>query len=156
MDEQVKNIIAPSALEITPTHVQMGNKFAKTLFLFTYPRYLSTGWFSPIINYPDLLDIAIHINPVEASLALKNLRKKATQVEAQLMEEEEKGKIRNPILETAREDIESLRDALQQNRESMFSVSAYITLYADSQENLKKLEGQLTNMLESRLIYVKP
>jgi type IV secretory pathway VirB4 component len=156
MDEQVKNIIAPSALEITPTHLQMGNKFAKTLFLFTYPRYLSTGWFSPIINYPDLLDVTIHVNPIETSLAIKNLRKKATQVEAQLMESEEKGMIRNPILETAREDIESLRDALQQSRENMFSVGAYITIYADSLENLKKLEGRVINLLESRLIYIKP
>lgn len=156
MDEQVKNIVAPASLEITPTHLQIGNKFAKTMFLFTYPRYLSTGWFSPIINYPDLLDVAIHINPVEASVALKNLRKKATQVEAQLMESEEKGMIRNPILETAREDIESLRDALQQARESMFTVGAYITIYADSMDNLRKLEGQVINMLESRLIYIKP
>jgi type IV secretory pathway VirB4 component len=84
------------------------------------------------------------------------LRKKATQVEAQLMESEEKGMIRNPILETAREDIESLRDALQQSRENMFSVGAYITIYADSLENLKKLEGRVINLLESRLIYIKP
>lgn len=156
MDEQVKNIIAPSALEINTNHLRLGNKYSKTLFIFTYPRYLSTGWFSPIINYPDLLDVSIFINPVEATVALKNLRKKATQVEAQLMEGEEKGKIRNPILETAREDIENLRDALQQNREGMFSVAAYITLYAENSEALKKLESRVTNMLESRLIYAKP
>ncbi len=156
MDENVKNVVAPSALEINTNFLRLGNKYAKTLFIFTYPRYLSTGWFSPIINYPELLDVSIFINPVEASLALKNLRKKATQVEAQLMEEVEKGKIRNPILETARNDIESLRDALQQNRESMFSVAAYITMYAESSEGLHKLEAQVTNMLESRLIYAKP
>lgn len=156
MDERVKDIIAPAGVEINPNFVKLGDKYAKTLFIFTYPRYLTTGWFSPIINYPDLIDISIHINPVNAAQALKNLRKKATQVEAQLMEEEEKGKIRNPILETAREDIESLRDTLQTGQENLFTVAAYITIYADSIDNLKKLEDRLTNLLESKLIYTKP
>lgn len=156
MDENVKNIIAPAALEISPNELKLGNKFVKTFFIYTYPRYLSTGWFSPIINYPDLLDISIHVNPVDSAAALKELRKKATQVEAQLMEREEKGMVRDPILETAREDIESLRDSLQQGRENFFSVGCYLTFYADSAENLKKLEGRVTNVLESRLIYAKP
>lgn len=156
MDENVKNVIAPAALEIATDHIKLGNKFAKTFFIFTYPRYLSTGWFSPIINYPDLLDISIVVNPVDSAAALKNLRKKATQVEAQLMERESKGMIRDPILETAREDIESLRDALQQGRENFFSVGVYLTIYANTLEDLEKLQNRLTNILESRLIYAKP
>jgi len=156
MDERIKDIIAPAGVEISPNYIKLGNKYAKTLFIFTYPRYLTTGWFSPIINYPDLIDIAIHINPVDAAQALKNLRKKATQVEAQLMEEEDKGKIRNPILETAREDIETLRDTLQTGQENLFTVAAYITIYAETPENLKKLESRVSNLLESKLIYTKP
>lgn len=156
IDESVKNVIAPAALEISTDHIKIGNKFAKTFFIFTYPRYLSTGWFSPIINYPDLLDISIVINPVDSAAALKNLRKKATQVEAQLLERESKGMIRDPILETAREDIENLRDALQQGRENFFSVGVYITMYATTLEDLEKLQNRITNLLESRLIYTKP
>jgi type IV secretory pathway VirB4 component len=156
MDENIKNIIAPAALEIATDHIKIGNKYAKTFFMFTYPRYLSTGWFSPIINFPDLLDISIVINPVDSAAALKSLRKKATQVEAQLIERESKGMIRDPILETARADIESLRDGLQQGRESFFGVGVYITMYASSLEDLEKLQGRITNLLESRLIYIKP
>ncbi len=156
MQEEIKNIIAPSALEITPNYLRLGTQFVKTIFVFTYPRYLATGWFSPIINFASLLDIAIFVNPVETPLALKNLRKKATQIEAQLMEQQEKGLIRNPILETARQDIESLRDSLQQSRENLFSVAVYITMYADTQEQLNKAEMEINNILESRLIYAKP
>ena len=88
MNEEIKNVIAPSALEVTPNYLRLGSKYVKTLFIFTYPRYLSTGWFSPIINFPDLLDVGIFVNPVDPAAALKNLRKKATQVEAQLIEQE--------------------------------------------------------------------
>lgn len=156
MNDQIKNIISPAGIEISPNYLKLGNKYAKTLFVFTYPRYLSTGWFSPIINFPDLLDISIFINPIDSRSALKQLRRKATQIESQLVERQEKGLIRDPILETAQQDIESLRDALQQARENMFAVAAYITLYAENVEALEKLEGKITNLLESRLVYVKP
>jgi type IV secretory pathway VirB4 component len=156
MNEEVKNIIAPSAIEITPNQLRLGTKLAKTIFVFTYPRYLSTGWFSPIVNFPGLLDISIFINPVETPIALKNLRKKATQIEAQLMEQQEKGLVRNPVLETANQDIEALRDSLQQARENLFTVGVYITMYGETQEALDKIETEINNILESRLIYAKP
>lgn len=154
--EKLKDIIAPPAARVSSNYLQIGDKFAKTLFIFTYPRYLSTGWFSPIINLPDLLDISIFIHPVSTALALKQLRRKATQLQSQISEQEEKGLVRNPVLETAFQDVEMLRDSLQQARENLFNVGLYITIYADSEENLSKLESQITSLLESRLIYLKP
>lgn len=156
MDSQIKNIIAPAGIEISPGTIKIGTKYAKTLFVFSYPRYLSTGWFSPIVNYPDLLDVSIYVNPVDSTYALKQLRKKVTQVEAQLAERAEKGLIRDPILETAEQDIESLRDGLQQAQEALFAVGVYITFYGDSLEQLEKAEGKITNMLEGRMVYLKP
>lgn len=154
--KEIKNVIAPPAIQVTPNYLKIGDKFAKTLFIFTYPRYLSTGWFSPIINMPDLLDISIFVHPVETALAVKQLRKKATQIQAQLSEKEEKGLIRDPILETAFQDVESLRDSLQQARENLFNVGVYITIYAGTPEDLTKLESRINSILESRLIYMKP
>ena len=155
MQEDIKNLIAPPALEINSNYLKLGGKFAKTLFIFTYPRYLATGWFSPFINLPELLDISIFIHPVDTALALKNLRKKSAQVQAQISEQEEKGLVRNPVLETALQDIESLRDTLQQSRENLFNIGVYITIYADTLENLNKIEAQINNLLESRLVYAK-
>ena len=140
-------MIAPPALEVDSDHLRLGSKITKTLFLFTYPRYLSTGWFSSIVNVPDLLDVSIFIHPMETPLALKNLQKKAAQIQAQINESEEKGQVRNPMLETAIRDIETLRDSLQQAEENLFSVSVYITLYADDQKSLDKLESSVNSLL---------
>lgn len=154
--ESVKNLIAAPALEINANYLKLGNKFVKTIFIFTYPRYLSSGWFSPIINLAELMDISIQIHPVDTALALKNLRRKVTQIESQIIEQEEKGLVRNPILETAYQDVESLRDSLQQARENLFNIAIYITIYGDSLEELSKLEAVINNLLESRLTYAKP
>ena len=155
-NKEFSDIIAPSALEVNANYLKLGKRFAKTLFVFTYPRYLATGWFSPLINSPELMDISIFIHPVNTAIALKNLQKKTAHVEAQILEREKKGLVRSPVLETALRDIEYLRDTLQQSTEQLFNVGVYITLYADTLEELNKLEDKITNLLESRLIYSKP
>jgi type IV secretory pathway VirB4 component len=154
--EDLLNIIAPSGVEISANYIKIGDFYAKTLFIFTYPRYISTGWFSPIINMPTMMDISIFVHPMSTALALKNLRKKVTQIEAELSERQEKGLIRDPVLETAYQDIETLRDALQQAREKLFEVGVYITIYAETLEELKKIEDLIINTLEGKLVYTKP
>ncbi|MCL5017084.1 MAG: ATP-binding protein [Patescibacteria group bacterium] len=154
--KNIIDIIAPAAVEVNSNFIKIGDKLAKTLFIFSYPRFLSTGWFSQIIDMPDLIDISIFVHPIETNLALKQLRKKAAQVESQIYEKQEKGVVRDPMLETAFQDIEGLRDSLQQAREQLFNVSVYITIYAETIEQLNKLEGRITNLLESRLVYIKP
>lgn len=153
--EDLANVIAPAGLEINSNYLKLGDYFVKTLFVFTYPRYVSSGWFSPIINLAEMLDISIFVHPMDTALALKNLRKKVAQIEAEISEKQEKGVVRDPVLETAYQDIESLRDALQQAREKLFQVGVYITIYGASLEELNKLENTIETTLEAKLVYVK-
>jgi len=154
--QDVKKIIAPAGAQVSPNFLKIGNKIAKTFFILSYPRYLSSGWFEPIINLPNLFDISIFINPVDTGIALKNLRKKAGQLESEMNEEQQKGLVRNPVLETAINDVEGLRDSLQQSQEKMFNTGVYITIYADDQDELTRLESKITTMMEAKLIYIKP
>ena len=97
----------------------------------------------------------MYINPIDTSVALKNLRKKVAQVESALVIKEEKGQVRDPILETAYKDLENLRDQLQTAQEKLFQYALYITIYEDEVAELDKTENQIRNMLESRLVYAK-
>lgn len=155
-EKEIKKIIAPSAVELNANYAKVGNKYLKTIFVFSYPRFLSSGWLNQIINLANLLDISIFIHPVDTAIALKNLRKKAAQIEAQIMEQEDKGMVRDPLIETAFTDVDSLRDSLQQAREKLFGVGLYITLYGDTPDDISKLEAKITGMLENKLVYIKP
>ncbi len=154
--EELKNVLAPSSLEINQVYLRISETYSKTLFLLNYPRYLSTGWFSPIINLPEIMDISIHIEPVSSAKTLKSLERKVTEVEVQISDREEKGYIRDPLIETAERDMEALRDNLQQGIENIFRMSVYITIYADTLDHLKKLETKVISILEGRLVYMKP
>jgi len=152
----MKDIIAPSSFTTTSDYMKLGGKLAKSFFIFSYPRYLSTGWFSPIINMDTPMNIAIHIHPIDTGLILKQLRKRVTEVAAELSEREEKGLIRDPTLEIAYQDLEALRDKLQTAQERMFKFGVYLTVYGDTVQQLRDIETNLRSILESRLIYIKP
>ncbi|TSA45447.1 DUF87 domain-containing protein [bacterium] len=151
----VTDLIAPSAIRFNSSFFQVGDTFAKTIFATTYPRYLQTSWFSPIINLDIPMDISMFVHPIETVEIMKSLRRSVTQVESQIHMEAEAGKVRDPVLETALQDIESLRDQLQQGTEKFFKYGLYITIYANSKEELDKSARNIESLLEARLVYVK-
>lgn len=152
----IKDIIAPASIKITGNYLQFGERLAKVFFIFSYPRYLSTGWFSPVINLDVPMDISFFIHPADTSKILKELRKKITAVQAEMMEREEKGLIRSPELEIAYRDMEVLRNKLQTAQERMFHFGLYLTIYGDTEKELREIETTLRSILEGRLIYIKP
>lgn len=152
----VRDLIAPPAIKITPTSMQIGSLLSRTYFVIAYPRYLSTNWFAPIINIDFAMDIAFFVHPIDTGEILKNLRKSATQVQSQIHIEAEDGKIRNPVLETALEDIESLRNKLQQGTEKFFRFGLYMTLYGTDDHDLNDKCQEVESILEAQLVYAKP
>jgi conjugal transfer ATP-binding protein TraC len=153
---KLQDLLAPSAIKITPQYIRIGETLAQTLFVITYPRYLHSNWFSPIINIDMPMDISMFIHPIDTYSILKTLKKSATQVQSQIHIEEAGGKIRDPGLETAMQDIDELRDKLQQGTEKFFRYGLYITVYGQNEKDLEKLSKSITAILEAQLIYVKP
>ena len=152
----VRDIIAPPFIGVLQDHIKLGERFAKSFFIFSYPRYLNTGWFSPVIDLNTPMDVSFFIHPVGSELILKKLRKKITEVSSEILERQEKGLIRDPALETAYRDIETLRDNLMTAQEKMFRLGIYITIYENSEKELRDTELTLRSIFESRLIYIKP
>ncbi len=153
---ELKDIIAPSALKITPKELNLGEKMVRTFFVISYPRYLNESWFSPIINLDKVYDISIFIHPVETGKVLRQFQKKVAEVQSQINTREEKGLVRDPVLDTAYQDLEQLRDSLQQAQEKLFDVGLYISVYGNSEQELDKGESEIRSILESKLVYLKP
>ena len=150
------DIIAPASIEISSDCLRIGERYARSYFIFSYPRYLTTAWLSPVINLDVPIDISFFIHPVDTSSYLKLLMKKVTEVQSEIMEREEKGLVRDPVLEMAFKDLETLRDELQETKEKMFKLGLYLTVYADNKEEFRNIETTLRSILETRLVYIKP
>jgi type IV secretory pathway VirB4 component len=154
--QSLPETLAPAALSVSSNYLQIGPKFARTIFLATYPRYLNTSWLSPIINLDRAFDASIFVHPKSTAAVLKQLRDQLARLQAQAMEEASKGKVRDPILETAMADIEVLRDKLQQGTDKFFELGVYITIYENSVKELDETESKIKGLLEYQLIFAKP
>lgn len=153
---ELKDVIAPSALNILPKEVNLGGKKARTFFVISYPKFLADNWFSPIINLDKEFDISIFIHPIETAKVLRQFQKKVAEVQSQIMTREQKGFVRDPGLDAAYRNLEDLRDKLQQAEEKLFDVGIYLTIYGKSDQELEKIESEIRSILESKLIYVRP
>ena len=148
--------IAPAALKVSSREIVIGEKFARSFYTISYPRFLSDGWFAPIINLDKVLDASIFIHPVETEMALRTLQKKVAEVQSQINERESRGLVRDPLLDAGYQNIEALRDSLQQAEEKLFDVGLYLTLYGEAKEEIDRVEGEIRGILDSKLVYTKP
>ncbi|MEK7538708.1 MAG: DUF87 domain-containing protein [Patescibacteria group bacterium] len=150
------DVIAPSAVKINPKDINLGEKIVRTFFVTSYPSVVTDNWLSPLINLDKVFDISIYIHPVDTAGIMKKFERKVAEVQSQINMREQKGFVRDPMLEAAHRDLEDLRDRLQQAQEKMFDVGLYLSLYADTEEELMGVEAEIKSMLESRLIYLRP
>ncbi len=152
----LRDFIAPSSIEFTPTHFQLGTRYARTYYVYGYPRQVYTGWLSGMINTDEVLDLSMFIYPVESQVILENLRKKVGQLEAGLQIDAEKGKVRDPGKQAAIMDAEEMRDKLQVGEERFFRFGLYFTVYGSSMDELEFITHKIESMLGQQLVYSKP
>ncbi len=152
----LRDFIAPSSIEFQSGFFRIGTRYARTFYVYGYPRQIFTGWLSGMVNLDEVIDLSMFIYPVESQVVLENLRKKVTQLEAGLQIDAEKGRVRDPGKQAAIQDAEEMRDKLQVGEERFFRLGLYFTLYAGSQEELEFVTHKVESLLGQQLVYSKP
>ncbi|MFH2118688.1 MAG: ATP-binding protein [Candidatus Paceibacterota bacterium] len=151
----IQDIIAPEAIEVDFTYQKINSTYTRTLFVAGYPRAVPANWLSPLINYPNQASISMFIYPVDSSEVLDNLKRKITEMEAEIQSDVRAGKISNINTEIKLSDARSIREQLAAGAERFFQFGLYITLSSKSLEHLDKVTKNVQSMLGSLLIVSK-
>src|ERR1035437_1796029 len=152
----LRDFIAPSSIEFFGNYFQIGTRFARTFYVYGYPRQIYTGWLSGLVNLDEIIDMSIYVYPVESQVVMDNLKKKVTQLEAGLQIDAEKGRVRDPAKQAAIMDAEEMRDKLQVGEERFFRFGLYFTIYGSSLDELEFVSHKVESLLGQQLIYSKP
>lgn len=152
----LRDFIAPSSIILNNNDFQLGTRYARTYYVYGYPRQIYTGWLSGMVNLDEVIDMSIFIYPVESQVVLENLKKKVSRLEADIQINAEKGKVRDPGTQAAIQDAEEMRDKLQVGEERFFRFGLYFTIYAGSTDELEFVSHKVESMLGQQLIYSKP
>jgi len=151
----VKDIIAPPALQVEFDYIKIGEIYYRTLFVSGYPRFVGANWLAPIINFDHTLDLAFYYYPVEAKGILDDLRRKIAEMEATVSGDLEKGRVVDPAVRIALEDAQALQEQLVAGIERFFQFSFYITIPAENLDELNSITKQVESTLGALLIVTK-
>ena len=151
----LKDLLAPAALKFQSSYFELNGKFARSFFVLAYPRFLSSNWLNFVIQAEGAIDVSLFIYPIDSETILKKLKSKVGEIGSQMSINQEKGMVRDPMLETAYKDVESLRDNLMQGTEKYFRFALYFTIYAEDLKELDKNSAALESALGSKLIVTK-
>ncbi len=151
----VQDIIAPEAIEVDFTYQKINSTYTRTLFVAGYPRTVPSNWLSPLINFPHQLDIAMFVFPVDVREVLENLKRKITEMEAEITSDIRAGKISNIDTEVKLEDARVIREQLAKGAERFYQFGLYITLHAKDRDELERVTKSVQSTLGALLIVSK-
>jgi len=152
----IKDIIAPSAIEVDFNHLKINNTYFQTLFVAGYPRFVSPNWLAPLINFDHSLNISTFIYPVEGKGILDDLKRKIAEMSAEIQTDIQRGKTPNIHTKIALEDARQLQEQLAKGAERFFQFGLYVTIPAESPEKLRSVSKKVEAALASLMIIAKP
>jgi len=151
----IVDLIAPSFAEIDFNFIRIGDRYFKTFFVLGYPRYVSSNWLSPIIDFSHSLNLSMFIYPIASADVLSDLRRKTAEMEATIASQIDQGLVVDARVQAALEDAQGLTEELAKGMERFFQMSLYITLYSESLPELQQASKRLESTLSSLLILPK-
>ncbi|MFA5135914.1 MAG: ATP-binding protein [Patescibacteria group bacterium] len=151
----IKDLVAPSFIEVDFTHLKIDEKFYRTLYVVGYPRYVSANWLYSLITFDHPLYISMYIYPTESKSVLDELKRKIAEMEATIEADIKAGKVVDPTVQVALDDALSLQAELAKGAERFFQFGLYITIPADTKEELETVSKEVDSTLSSILVIAK-
>ncbi len=151
----IQDIIAPEAIEVDFTFQKINSTYTRTLFVAGYPRTVPSNWLSPLINFPHQLDVAMFVFPVDVKDVLESLKRKITEMEAEITSDIRAGKISNIDTEVKLEDARVIREQLAKGAERFYQFGLYVTIQAKDKQELDRVTKAVQSTLGSLLIVSK-
>ena len=149
------DVISPQSVEVDFDYIKINDVYFRTIFVGGYPRFVAPGWLEPVVNIDTSLDISFYIYPVDGKSVLDDLRRKIAEMEAEMTTDIERGKIVDPVTQAKLEDAQALQEQLVKGIERFYEFAFYITIPANSVEELNQITKQVESQLGSLMIVSK-
>lgn len=151
----LKDLIAPSFIEVDFNNLKIDDKYYRTLYVVGYPRYVNANWLYSLITFDHPLYISMYIYPTESKNVLDEMKRKIGEMEATIENDIKAGRMVDPVVQVSLDDALALQAELAKGAERFFQFGLYITIPADSKEELETISKQVDSVLASMLIISK-
>ena len=142
-----KTHIAPSYWEYKWNGMNISGILWKTYYTQRYPTYIDALWTRDLMGMHAKWDMSFFIYPEDDSAMQAMLKRKSTQLKAELNEAMSKGITTDKEVEQQYRDVEMIREKLSTREERYFELSNYFTIYNTDEtvlrEDWKKFEQKI-------------
>ena len=142
------DLILPDEIQERKDYISLGyNKFSRIFAMTVYPEQTWVSWLDDLFNIGNI-NISVKIEPSSNGTVINQLTKKLVQSQSEYATYSRQGNILHlPELEKQINDLEELRMLIQTNQDKLFFATIFITLNAESLQEL----NEKTKILESEL-----
>lgn len=146
------DVLSPQKIEVDFNYLKVNKMLYQTLYTNIKRRFVVPGWLEPLVNFNKSLNISFHIYPVEGKTILDDLRRKITEMEAEISTDIERGKIINPTTKAKLEDALALQEQIVKGIEGFFEMGLYVTVSDNNPEDLEHTVKQVGSTLASLVV----
>ena len=136
-----KSHIAPSYWEYKGNWMNISGILWKTYYAQRYPTYIDALWTRDLMTIHAKRDMSFFIYPEDDTAMQAMLKRKSTQLKAELNEAIWKGITTDKEVEQQYRDVELIREKLSTREERYFELSNYFTIY-NTDENILREDGK--------------
>ncbi len=145
----LEDVLAPAEIEADFNYLRIDNRFFRTYFVSSYPRFVEPNWLEPLISFDHSLLISMFIYPSKSQGVLDELKRKIAEMEATIQTDLERNHAIDPAVEVALEDARGLQDQLVRGVERFFQFSLYVSVPANTLEELQSTSKMVESTLAS-------
>lgn len=132
------DLILPDCIEEGKDYIYLGpERYARTYVISVYPSDIYISFFQSFFNLGQI-SMSVYLEPADTGEVIKKLTRMIVKLGANVILESERGAKPDYAKIQQAEDFETLRAALQRNHEKIIYAQVFITIYADSLEELKR------------------
>lgn len=144
----IMDLLLPDELQEKKDYLVLGyNKYSRIFAMTVYPEQTWVSWLDDLFNIGNI-NISVKIEPSSNGNVINQLTKKLVQSQSEYATYSRQGNILHlPELEKQIGDLEDLRMLIQTNQDKLFFATIFITLNAESLQEL----NEKTKILESEL-----
>jgi len=154
-EQDALDVLSYAGLEDNIDYLCIDGIYLRTLYISGYPFVANSGWMDSLINFNHDTDISYHLHEVSALSALPKLNRKITELESTRRAMMRAGKIVGSEITDPLESAIELRDKIQRGQEKLFQMSIYVSIRAETLEELNKITKLLEATMSGRLFYSK-
>lgn len=158
-----KEFISPHSMEFKSNIMKIGDRVARAYYVQNYPTWIKGTIFTDFSEIPCNMLVSVFMNSMEQSESIKMVKNKSININSDILDKQKKAAksgysadLISPSLQEDKEETENLLQGLTKDNDKLFVTTFVFTLFADTEENLKKYEEQLKLIGNKNLITIRP